>query len=206
MQMSAMLKKLSIVGAAVILALGVARHAGAETDPSVESKPYGGLAAGQSSASSSADEETVLLVSGVIGPGAHQQFRAALLRGSPKLVVLDGPGGVLGEALQIGEEVRRRRLDTLVAAHRSCASACAIVFLSGRTKYLGAGANVGLHSASYADGRADPEATELMASYLRRVGVPSPTLRRMALTPPSSIRWLSKAEQRAIGIRTYQPQ
>ena len=41
------------------------------------------------------------------------------------------------------------------------------MFLSGRTKYLAAGASVGLHSASYADGRADPEATDLMAAYLR---------------------------------------
>ena len=103
----------------------------------------------------------------------------------------------------IGEEVRRRHLNTLVAAHHSCASACAVVFLSGRTKYLGAGANVGLHSASYADGRADPEATELMADYLRQVGVPPATLRRMKLTAPSQIRWLSQAEQRAIGIQVY---
>ena len=68
---------------------------------------------------------------------------------APELVVIDGPGGVLGEAILIGEEIRRRHLDTLVAAHHSCASACAVVFLSGHTRYLGAGATVGLHSASY---------------------------------------------------------
>ncbi|MGH6925161.1 MAG: hypothetical protein ACRED5_15615 [Propylenella sp.] len=148
-------------------------------------------------------QETVLLVSGVIGPGAHMEFRAALSRGAPGLVVLDGPGGVLGEALLIAEEVRSRRLNTLVATNRRCASACAIVFLSGRTKYLGAGAAVGLHSASYADGRADPEATELMAAYLRQLGVPSGTLKRMAMTAPNQIRWLTTAEQKAIGIRAY---
>jgi hypothetical protein len=150
-----------------------------------------------------AREETVLLVSGVIGPGAHMEFRAALARAAPALVVLDGPGGVLGEALLIAEEVRSRRLNTLVATNRRCASACAIVFLSGRTKYLGSGAAVGLHSASYADGRADPEATELMAAYLRQLGVPSGTLKRMAMTAPNQIRWLTTAEQKAIGIRAY---
>lgn len=200
---SAILRRLSLAAVAVFIGFCVSTLALAESDPSVQGDFHRGLQGGQGVAS---DEPTVLLVSGVIGPGAHQQFRAALSRGSPKLVVLDGPGGVLGEALLIGEEVRRRRLDTLVAPHRSCASACAIVFLSGSTKYLGSGANVGLHSASYADGRADPEATELMAAYLRQLGVPASTLRRMALTAPSDIRWLTKAEQRAIGIRPYQAQ
>jgi hypothetical protein len=149
-------------------------------------------------------EPTALLVSGVIGPGSYDEFRAAITRDTPTIVVIEGPGGVLGEAILIGEEIRRRRLDTLVAAHHSCASACAVVFLSGRTRYLGAGAHVGLHSASYADGRADPEATQVMASYLRQLGVPPSTLQRMARTAPSDIRWLTKAEQQAIGIRTYQ--
>lgn len=148
--------------------------------------------------------ESVLMVSGIIGPGAHRQFQAALWRAEPRLVVLDGPGGVLGEAILIAEEVRRRGLSTLVTANHSCASACAIVFLSGRTKYLGAGASVGLHSASYADGRADPQATELMATYLSQLGVPRATLRRMAQTAPSDIRWLTVSEQQAIGIRPYQ--
>jgi len=148
-------------------------------------------------------DDAVLLVSGIIGPGAHRQFQAALWRAEPKLVVLDGPGGVLGEAILIAEEVRRRGLSTLVTANRSCASACAIVFLSGRSKYMGAGASVGLHSASYADGRADPEATQLMAAYLSQLGVPDGTLRRMARTAPSDIRWLTAAEQEAIGVKAY---
>jgi membrane-bound ClpP family serine protease len=151
-------------------------------------------------------DNSVLMVSGIIGPGAHRQFQAALWRANPKLVVLDGPGGVLGEAILIAEEVRRRGLSTVVTNNRSCASACAIVFLSGRTKYMGAGANVGLHSASFADGRADPEATQLMAAYLSQLGVPDGTLRRMARTAPSDIRWLTQAEQKAIGVKPYNGQ
>jgi hypothetical protein len=70
-------------------------------------------------------------------------------------------------------------------------------------KYMANGASVGLHSASYADGRADPEATDLMARYLREVGVPNATLKRMARTAPKDIRWLTKAEQKAMGIRAF---
>jgi hypothetical protein len=196
------LKRLVIAAFAVLLGLGVPSQSAADSEADRQRNDfYRDLARGTAPASG---DETVLLVSGVIRPGAHLQFRAALSRGAPRLVVLDGPGGVLGEALLIAEEVRRRHLDTLVAPNRRCASACAVVFLSGRTKYLGSGAAVGLHSASYADGRADPEATELMAAYLRQVGVPNGTLRRMALTAPSDIRWLSVSEQRAIDIRPFE--
>ncbi len=159
-----------------------------------------------SAATQETETATALLITGVIGPGSYDQFHAAVSRATPKLVVIEGPGGVLGEAILIGEEIRRRHLDTMVASKRSCASACAVVFLSGQTRYLGSGATVGLHSASYADGRADPEATKLMAAYLSQVGVPSATLRRMAQTAPSDIRWLTKAEQQAIGIRAYKTQ
>lgn len=150
---------------------------------------------------STGEGPTALLVSGVMGPGSYDEFRAAVMRTTPELVVLDGPGGILGEALLIGEEIRRRKLNTMVGPNRSCASACAIAFLSGRVKYLGTGGAVGLHSASFADGRADPEATEIMAAYLRGIGVPNATLRRMARTAPNEIRWLTRAEQRAMGIK-----
>lgn len=147
------------------------------------------------------DEQVVLVLTGVIQPGAYRQFRAAITRRSPALVVLDSPGGVLGEALLIGGEVRRRGINTLVGPNRSCASACAVVFLSGRTKFMGKGASVGLHSASRLDGRADAEATQVMASYLSGVGVPGSILKRMASTKPTEIRWLTRSEQKTLRIR-----
>jgi hypothetical protein len=188
--------------ASLVALLSLAATGEGRADERLRNEFYGSLA-GVGGAGTISDGSTALLVTGVIGPGSYEEFRSALDRGTPQLVVIDGPGGVLGEALMIGQEVRRRHLSTLVGAHHSCASACAIVFLSGRSKYVGAGAVIGLHSASYADGRADPEATAVMADYLRGVGVPNATLKRMARTAPSDIRWLTKSEQRAIGIQAF---
>jgi hypothetical protein len=190
--------------AGFVVLLSLAATAESRADESLRNEFYGSLAGtGGGAGGTIEDGPTALLVTGVIGPGSYEEFRSALEHGTPELVVIDGPGGVLGEALMIGQEVRRRHLNTLVGAHRSCASACAVVFLSGRSKYVGAGAVIGLHSASYADGRADPEATAVMADYLRGVGVPNATLRRMASTAPSDIRWLSKGEQKAMNIRAF---
>lgn len=201
---SALVSKFLGVAVATLVALAVPTRGMA--DEAMRNEFYASLPGNSGGTSSGSGDPTALLVSGVIGPGSYDEFRAALMNARPELVVLDGPGGVLGEALLIGSEVRKRQLDTMVGPNRSCASACAIVFLSGRVKYLATGASVGLHSASFADGRADPEATKLMARYLREVGVPNSTLRRMARTAPSDIRWLSKAEQKAMGIRTVAAQ
>jgi hypothetical protein len=198
--------KMFAKGLAAALALAAALlSAPGRADDVLRDEFYRNLGRGGTPATptTSGGQRTALLVTGVIGPGSYEEFRDALNDATPSLVVLDGPGGILGEALLIGEEVRRRGLDTLVGPDGSCASACAVVFLSGHNKYLGSGAAVGLHSASFADGRADPEATALMAAYLSQVGVPGATLRRMALTAPSDIRWLTRAEQKAIGIRAY---
>jgi hypothetical protein len=146
-------------------------------------------------------KHVALVMTGMIGPGAYKKFRRTLDRSRPDIVILDGPGGVLGEAILIAEEVRRRGLKTAIAANGRCASACAIVFLAGRTKQMGEGAAVGLHSASFEDGRADPLATGIMAGYLSQLGVPASTLHRMASTAPSDIRWLTRSEQRALRIR-----
>jgi hypothetical protein len=152
---------------------------------------------------SSERDEVVLVISGVIGPGAYRQFRRAVSRSKPDFVLLEGPGGILGEALLIGQEIRRRGLNTLVAANGQCASACAVVFLSGRTKYIGRNAAIGLHAASDRRGRANAQATDLMSNYLASVGVPRNIRRRMAATAPSDIRWLTRAEQKALKLRSY---
>lgn len=149
--------------------------------------------------------KTVLLMSGAFGPGSYRAFLREVARARPDIVLLESPGGVLGEALYIGDEIRRRGLNTLVAANGHCASACAVVFLSGRVKYAGSGSFIGLHAASDLEGRMDRRATDLMAQYLRSVGVGPNTLKRMAATAPSRISWLSRAERKALKIRSFPP-
>ena len=78
------------------------------------------------------------------------------------------------------------------------------MFLSGRTKYMGKGAAVGLHAASSLEGRESREGTGIMAHYLSSVGVPGGILRNMSATAPSEIRWLSRSERRALGIKPFE--
>jgi hypothetical protein len=164
---------------------------------------HGASAASRNTASAAAQkgDYIAMLMSGAIGLGSYREFLRVLRKGKPDVIVVEGPGGVLGEAILIAKEINRRGIATAIRANAQCASACAIIFLAGRAKYMGKGAKVGLHSASFVDGELDLEGTDVMAAYLAELGVPSNTLRRMAMTAPGQIRWLNKSEQKAMRIR-----
>jgi hypothetical protein len=149
-----------------------------------------------------AERGSTLVLSGVIGPGAFARFKAELDRRNPDVIVVDGPGGRVFEAMLIGTEIKRRGLSTVVPKSRSCASACTIVFLSGRTRALETGATLGLHAASSGGGAADRQGNALMYTYLNRVGMHKSMAREMAAVPPGEMRWLTGSETRALGIRS----
>ena len=97
---------------------------------------------------------TALLVSGMIGPGSYEEFHAAADARLPSWwcltarVACSARGAVDRPGNSPPPSYDRGR-----SAHRSCASACAVVFPPAARKLLGSGASIGLHSASYADGR-----------------------------------------------------
>lgn len=151
------------------------------------------------------NQQAAVVLTGTIGPGAYKQFLQRSSRPKAAYVVLDGPGGVLGQALLIGDEIRKRGLSTVIRQNGRCIAACAVVFLSGRTKYMGKDAGVGIIAATTRDGKVSPAGTAVLAAYLRSVGVPERAVRVMSVTPPSIIYWLTYPEKRALGIKFFEP-
>lgn len=68
-----------------------------------------------------------------------------LLTAAPQVRVirLESAGGRVAEARGLAKLVRRKALDT--SASVECSSACTLVLLSGRTRYLEPGARLGFH-------------------------------------------------------------
>jgi hypothetical protein len=155
-------------------------------------------------AKSAQDEQVVLVMTGVIGPGSYQRFRRLISRSKPAYVVLDGPGGVLGEALRIGQEVRRRGLTTVVIPNAHCASACAVVFLSGGPNTWARAPRSACMPRRRWTGELRPRAPVswriTSAASACRAGSCA-TCRPPA---PSEIRWLSRSERRALGIKPFE--
>jgi hypothetical protein len=147
--------------------------------------------------------KSVLVLTGVIRPGTFKRFVADISRRKPEMIIVEGPGGRIFESMLIGTEIRRRSIPVLVRANHLCASACAVIFLSARTKLLGAGAKIGVHSAANGHGQRDPSANRLLTSYLQSIGVPDSLVRQVTAVPPGEIRWLTKAELRTLHIQDH---
>jgi hypothetical protein len=154
-------------------------------------------------AASGLDHGKIFVLKGRLGPGSYDRFRISVTRVKPDLIVLDGPGGRLLEAILIGREIRRRGMATAIRKNKTCASACAVVYLSGRKKYAGQGAAIGLHSASDGQGHRDSDANRFMLNYLGRVGVPATVLRSVLTAAPDTMRWLDQRDRNALNIRAF---
>jgi hypothetical protein len=90
-----------------------------------------------------------LLATGTITPGSAEVFAAEIAKRGDYVttVVLNSPGGSLGDALAMGRLIRERRLATEVEAGKYCASSCPLVFVGGVERRAGAKASIGVHQA-----------------------------------------------------------
>jgi len=88
-----------------------------------------------------------LIATGMIAPGSADAFAAEVnARGEYiKTVVLNSPGGSVGDALQMGRLIRARGFATEVEKDKICVSSCPLVFVGGVKRAAGANAIIGVH-------------------------------------------------------------
>jgi hypothetical protein len=100
-----------------------------------------------------------LMATGTITPGISEAFAAEVgKRGDYiKTVVLNSPGGSVGDALAMGRLIRDRKLATEVEAGKLCASSCPLMFFGGLERRAGDKAAIGVHQV-FAFSAPDPSA------------------------------------------------
>jgi hypothetical protein len=84
-----------------------------------------------------------LRVTGPIDAGLFPAVEKALADTAVRIVVLDSPGGDIGEAMRVAAMVRLRHLSTGVS--RRCSSACTIIFAAGTDRILLPSGKLGFH-------------------------------------------------------------
>lgn len=111
-----------------------------------------------------------LMATGAITPGASDRFAAEIARRGDyvKTVVLNSPGGSVGDALAMGRLVRERKLATEVESGKYCASSCPLVFFGGIERRAGDKAAIGVHQV-FAAGAPDPMAPRDDMSDAQRI-------------------------------------
>jgi hypothetical protein len=117
------------------------------------------------------------------------------------LVVLSSPGGEINEAFRIGATINTQGLATMVADE--CASACGLIWLSGKRRYFNRGVRIGFHAA-YVIRNGKPVETGMgnaeIGSFLTHLGLSREAIRFIASAPPDGMRWLTPEDARRLKI------
>lgn len=155
-----------------------------------------------------ADSKNIMIISGEIVKGDYAKFKNIITNApndKPFLIALDGPGGLIVEAMQIGLAVNKLRYDT-VAYKDICASACAYIWLAGERAIIDTDQNakVGFHSPYYIDKfgnkKSDNSASAMLGGYLRDIGAGYSLITYATAVDGNGMRWLTESHAKEMGL------
>jgi hypothetical protein len=124
-----------------------------------------------------------LVLSGTLGAGSADKIRAVLDEElDVHTLVLETPGGRVGEASLIAKLVRARKLKTYV--ENNCESACTVILLAGTDRAVTSNARIGFHRASFPgmSPALDKAMTDDLIKQYREAGLPEDFLKRVRAT------------------------
>ena len=149
------------------------------------------------------DNQPFILIDGEIIAGDDEKFRKLAAEFSDAIVVLNSEGGAISPAMDIGRTIKLRGYKTVVLDGSSCASACALIWISGSRRIIDDGGEVGFH-ASYLDTDGTKIETgvgnALVGHYLSQLGFGEKTVIFATLAPPDKILWLNAETTAMSGI------
>ncbi|MGQ7830923.1 surface-adhesin E family protein [Altererythrobacter sp. Z27] len=150
------------------------------------------------------DGKVAIMVDGPIEEGDAEKFLAlSTLVETDKIVVLYSTGGQLIPAIKIGERIREAGYETVVPDGAKCTSACALIWIAGKKRWLSEKGTIGFHAA-YRDKQGKLQesgaANAIIGRYLTLLGFPAKSVIFATREPPHSLMELSKLNSDAAGI------
>jgi hypothetical protein len=143
----------------------------------------------------------VIGVDGPMLPGDYEQFRRVAVLHPKAVVRFNSDGGNLLAGIEIGKLIRLRNFGTLVVSNQRCASACALAWLGGTVRFMGATALIGFHAGYDAtSGQETGVANAVIGVYLNEIGLSYNAAIYITRAAPDAITWLNVADARRLGI------
>lgn len=145
----------------------------------------------------------LILIEGELVQGDADRFLEAIRFVELGAVLLESPGGSLIEGLRIGRVIRELGFTTGVAPDTACASACALAWLAGTTRFMDPTALVGFHAAyEENEGRLSESGVgnALVGAYLNELGLGFDAIVFVASAAPHEMNWLNAAKAQQAGI------
>ena len=146
--------------------------------------------------------DTVLVtVSGNLVLSDANEFRQQVANIPKATVAFRSDGGSVIAGIEIGRQIRFKNFATLVPDDTRCASACALAWLGGIPRLMGANTHIGFHAAyNPRSGQEAGVANALVGAYLSQLGLPDKAVIYATQAPPNSMTWLTLPEARQVGI------
>ena len=122
-------------------------------------------------------------------------------------VILESPGGLVDDALQIGAEIRLRNYATMVLPDTGCHSACGLLWVSGARRYMSSTSQIGFHAAFREENGEFMEsgvANAEIGSFLTHLGLRIEAIRFFTIAGPKELLQLTPERARALGIEVYE--
>jgi hypothetical protein len=145
----------------------------------------------------------LVMVEGDLELGDIEVFRSKVAGLSKATVAFRSDGGSLLAGIRIGMLIRVKNFTTIVPDAAQCASACAVAWLGGAHRFLGAGSKVGFHAAYVQKAGATTESgpgNAVLGAYLDQIGLPEDAIVYITQAAPNSMKWLNMEEAAQHGI------
>ena len=154
-------------------------------------------------------ELTVVSVEGELNFQDEDVFTDKVLRLKDAVVVFDSIGGNLIAGIEIGKAIRLKGFSTLVLDDTLCASACALAWLGGKTKWAGPDARIAFHAAWKLENGRKVETgpgNALVGAYLQSLGLSEDAIIFITSAPPDGAEMLSfqKAESLGLHVKKFE--
>jgi hypothetical protein len=146
-----------------------------------------------------ADHPGVILIKGPLITGEHQQdiskfATLAAAQTNPVAVFLDSPGGSAWAAVEIGRIIRKRGFSTVVIDDATCNSACALIWMAGKERYMGGNTRIGFHAARDKT-EVSSYGNAVIGAYFYELGITDfDVIVHLTKASPYSMTWLTMSE------------
>jgi hypothetical protein len=143
----------------------------------------------------------IVYINGDIENGDFDKFKevAGKLPAGKVIVSLNSEGGQLGAALNMGAAIRSMKWWTVA---RSCASACALMWLAGVQRGVFEESHVGFHSAYNGETKAieNGSANAVIGAYVTRLGFGYDVVGYVTSAKPENMDWLDAEKAKKYSI------
>lgn len=144
------------------------------------------------------EDGSVYRLEGGIDEGDAERVRKLLVQASPPPteLILQSPGGVVSEALELGRFIRAEGIATRMLAGEICYSACPYVLAAGVSRTIPDAASVGVHQHYFGESTLLPASFAVediqrgqgeVMIYLDTMGIDPLVMQHALTTPPEEI-------------------